>query len=97
MEKVTVQQIREILENILVASDEKYLTKLAQINDEELLKTNIQKEFNLDFSSLDCLAMEIELHRIYGVKLEDKKYAQFNYEPTVENLINLFNDYGQDE
>lgn len=97
MEKVTVQQVRKILENILVASEEQYLDKLAQISDEDLLKTNLHQEFNLDFSSFDCLVMEIELRRLYGTKLEEKKFAQFSYEPTVENFINMFNDYVQDE
>lgn len=96
MEKVTVQQVRTILEKLLVVSDEKYLAKLAEMSDEDLLKANLHNEFNLDFSSFDCLVMEVELLRLYGTKLEEKKFAQFSYEPTVENFINMFNDYGQD-
>ena len=97
MEKVTVQQVRKFLENILVASDEKYLAKLAKMSDEDLLKANLHNEFSLDFSSFDCLVMEIELRRLYGTKLEEKKFAQFSYEPTVENFIKMFNDYSPDE
>ena len=93
MKKITIIEARQILKCLLVA-DNQYLDKLAQTNDDELLKTDVRKAFNLDLNSLDLAAIDISLRRLYGIKLVYAKHSPFYYEPTVENFIKTVNAYG---
>ena len=93
MEKITIAEARQILKCLLVA-DDRCFAELMQKSDDELLKANVCKEFNLNLGSLDFAAMEIELLRLYGIKLVDAGYSRFFDEPTVKNFVEMVNSYG---
>lgn len=90
MTKITVTEARQILSDHLGYDEIK--SELAKKTDEELLKTDICKEF--DFDSLDCMDMLTTLYTRYRIWIEDSAMlkSSFPKEPTVKNFIKLVND-----
>ena len=94
MKKIEVTDIRDILKDII--SDEFYLAKLTDKSDEELLKTDLSGELNLD--SLDFAEMNGEVEDRFGIPVAELNHllverGEFYNDPTVENYIKWVNSY----
>lgn len=92
MAKITVEEVRQILKSVFEYNDE-LQAEMNKKKDEDFLQTNLE-EFGLD--SLDFEDMLVELQNLYGINVARNSFARFYREPTVENFINMVNDYGID-
>jgi len=92
MEKITVKEVRHVLERIAAGGHEERLLK--EKTDEELLETNLIDEFS--FSSLDFEEMLCIFSLEYRITAERSamEKSSFRNNPTVENFIKIMNDYG---
>ena len=96
MVKITVAEARKVLSEVLSGFivENAYIMKKT---DEELLKTNLSREF--EFDSLDFEEMLVTLYNRYGIMVDAHnllvKYAFYD-EPTVENFIEMVNDNGHE-
>ena len=89
IKEITVKQVREILETIITNSEA--LAELSQMSDENLLDTDIIREFCLD--SLDVEELFSEVYQ-YGIRISDADIDRFRAKPTTENFIRICNDCG---
>ena len=88
--EITVKQVREILEPIITNSEA--LAELSQMSDENLLDTDIIREFCLD--SLDIEELFAEIYYQYGIRISDADIDRFKKNATVRNFIRMCNDCG---
>lgn len=93
--EIGVAEVREILASILIDKPF-YWNYVCKMSDEQLLKTNLSFEFELD--SLDFEEMFDTLDELYGISVDiyshhPLTHYSFEDEKTVKNFIDTVNFY----
>lgn len=87
--EITVKQVRDLLNEI---ADQNLRKNLSKMSDDNLSKTDIINEFQLD--SLDVEELFAEIYYQYGIRISDADIDRFREKPTTENFIRICNDCG---